>query len=313
MKFGHWKKYLSIIGIALFIYIIIKIDFITIFETIRNADVFYLFIAFFFLGIMLVVQTLKWWIVALMQGIAISFRDAFEINIISNFYGFVTPSKAGGIVRAEYLRAYTPDKNIGKGLFNFTIDKILDFSSIAFMTILFSFVFKDKLDLPLSLFISIFFVFILITLFFIDKERSRFFLRFFYKRIIHDKYKDTAKITFNSFYENIPKKRYFALFFVFSLVSWMIIYAIIYFIGLSLGIALSFEYYLAILPIGTIVGMLPISIAGLGTREAALISLFGLFDVEAAKVFSMSLINIFLVGIFPSIIGIYLIIKRKNR
>lgn len=312
MSLKHWKKYLSIIGIALFIYIIVKLDFFIILNEIQNANPFYLLLAALTLISMLIIQTFKWYFIARIQGIKVPFKDAFEMNIISNFYGFVTPSKAGGIIRAEYLREYTFDKNIGQGLFNFTIDKILDFIVIIFMTIVFSFVFKDTLDLPIMFFSVLFIGFIGITLFFMSKQRSKFVLRFFYRKLIPTKFRDTAKVTFESFYENVPKKRYLLLFFFLTFCSWISIYAIIYFIGLSLGISLSLYYYLAILPIGTIVGMLPISIAGLGTREATLISLFALFDVPAAKVFSMSLINILLVGIIPAIAGIYLILKRKK-
>jgi len=59
------------------------------------------------------------------------------------------------------------------------------------------------------------------------------------------------------------------------------------------------------------VAMIPISISGLGTREAALITLFGLFGVSAAKVFSLSIITLIIVGIIPSIIGIFLIFDKK--
>ena len=312
MTLKHWKKYLSILGIILFVYILFKLDFFTIVTEIRNAHLSFLLIAALCLIVMLIVQTFKWYLIARMQGITVPFRDAFEINIISNFYGFVTPSKAGGIIRAEYLKYYTVDKNIGQGLFNFTIDKILDFIAIIFMTIVFSFIFKDVLAIPVVLFSSILVFFILATLFFLSKERSKFVLLFFYRRLIPSKFRDTAKVTFDSFYENVPKKRYFFLFFFLTLCAWTLIYGIFYYIGLSLDIPLPFYYYLAILPIGTIVGMLPISISGLGTREATLISLFALFNVPAAKVFSMSLINIFLVGILPALCGIYYILKRKN-
>ncbi|MBS3093288.1 flippase-like domain-containing protein [Candidatus Pacearchaeota archaeon] len=308
----HWKRLFPIIGIALFIYILINIDLTEVYGEIKNADLFYIFLAFVLLIIMLVVQTFKWYLVAVYQNITIPFRKAFEINLITNFYGFVTPSKAGGIVRAEYLREYTHDKNIGKGLFNFTIDKILDTLSLIFLVIFFSFVFQDTLDIPLGTIVLFFIAFLIGIFIFMNKENSKYFLRFFYHRFIGKKYQNIAKLTFDSFYENVPKKRYLFLFFILNIVSWLLVYGIIYVIGLSLGIELHFIYYLAILPIGTMVAILPISISGLGTREAALIALFGLFGVEAAKVFSMSLINLFIVGVIPSIIGIFLVM-RKNK
>ena len=305
----NWKKYLPIIGILLFVYILVKIDIVNVWEEIRNIDLGFLFIGVVFVFVMLVVQTYKWFIIARKQGMEIGFGEAIKINIICNFYGFVTPSKLGGVVRADYLKKYSDDK-IGKGLFNFTIDKILDISSVVFMAVLFSFIFQDKLDIPILVFTAIFLGFVFLVLFFIEKDRSKWALSFIYRRI-SGKFKDKAKVTFDSFYESVPKKRYFAWFFLWNVVSWLSIYFIFYFIGLSLGIELSFFHYLAIMPLGTLVAMIPISISGLGTREAALITLFGLFEVSAAKVFSLSIITLIIVVIIPSIIGIFLIFDKK--
>ncbi|MEK6872506.1 MAG: lysylphosphatidylglycerol synthase transmembrane domain-containing protein [Nanoarchaeota archaeon] len=303
----NWKKFLPLIGILLFFYILIKINFVNVLEEIKKVNIYFLLITLVFLIIMLVVQTFKWHIVAVFQDIKVPFKESFKINLISNFYGLITPSKLGSVIRAEYLKKYTKNKNIGKGLFNFTIDKVLDITSVIFMAVLFSFVFKDEINLPIGFFTGLFLAFVLLTLFFIKKERSKIVLRFFYRKFINEKIKDKTKNTFNSFYEHIPKKRYFILFFLLNLISWLFIYLIYYFIGLSLGIKISFLYYMAILPLGTLVSMIPISIGGLGTREAALISLFGLFNVSSAKVFSMSVIDYFIVGVIPSIITLFLL------
>ncbi|MEK6872139.1 MAG: lysylphosphatidylglycerol synthase transmembrane domain-containing protein [Nanoarchaeota archaeon] len=307
----HWKKFLPIIGIALFIYLIIKIDVINIYGEIGQINLFYFSLAVILTFGMFLMQTFKWWYVARIQNIHIYFWRAVAINTMSHFYGSITPSKAGGIIRAEYLKAYTPDKNIGHGLFNFTIDKIMDLLAVLFMLILFSFVFRNVIELPVALFIGMFFIAVIVTLIFMNKQRSKFFLKFFYSRFISKKYQEKARITFDAFYERAPSKSYLFLFFFLSVINWISIYAVMYVLGLSLGISLSFIHYLAILPLGTIAGMLPISISGIGTRDAVIISLFGLFGVTAAKVFSMSLINLVLVGLIPSIIGIIFILREK--
>ena len=311
LKMKNWKKYLPIIGIVLFIYILFKINLVNILEEIKNVNLSFLFIALILMIITTFIQTYKWYIIAILQEIRVPFIEAVKINMISNFYGLVTPAKLGSVIRAEYLKKYTKNNNIGKGLFNFTIDKILDLTSVIFMVILFSFVFKDKLDLPITFFTTLFLTFVFLTLFFIKKDRSKWFLRFFYRRF-HKKLKNKAKMTFDSFYEHIPKKRYFILFFLLNIISWVFVYLIYYVIGLSFGIELSFLYYLAILPISTLVAIIPISFNGLGTREAALISLFGLFNISSAKVFSMSIIDWLIVGIIPAIIAIFLIWRSKS-
>ena len=304
------KKFLPFIGIALFVYILVKLDILDVINQIRQADLFYLTIAIIFTFLMLVSQTFKWWFLARKQNIGVGFREAFKINFMSNFYGFVTPSKIGSVIRADYLRKYA---KIGKGISNFVLDKVLDLSSLFFMAIILGFVFKDLLGLgSLNYLVVLFAVMIFLLIFFHKKERSRIILKVVYRKLVPKSMKASAKTTFHSFYEDLPQKRFLLLAFVFNLITWIMIYSITYFVGLSLGIDLSFIYFLAILPLATLVAQIPITISGLGTREITMIGLFSIFGIEAVKVFSMSLLAIFIVNIIPAIIALIFIFKEKN-
>ncbi len=306
------KKYLPVIGISIFIYILLKLDMSNIFEEISNINIKFLLIAILIVFISLITQTLKWFPIAKIQSTNISFLEAFKINLISLFYGFITPSRIGGVIRAEYLRKYNDDK-IGKGVSNFILDKVLDLCSLIFLAIVFSFVFKEVLPTNYLYYaISVFVLVIIILIIFRNKERSKLILRVFYKKFAPEKYKNKLKNEFYSFYEDMPKKRYFALFFILNLLNWTVLYIGAFFVGLAVGMNVSIFFFLAILPIATFIGQIPITISGLGTREATLISLFGLFGIGATKVFTMSMINLFISGIIPSIIGIFLILRNKQ-
>ena len=195
------------------------------------------------------------------------------------------------------------------------IDKVLDLCSLAFLAGIFSFVFRDFISI--SYFYYAIFGFILLVvllMIFRDEKRSKSLLRIFYRKIIPEKIKGKVKDGFDSFYKDMPKKRFFILFFLLNILNWIVLYTSTFFIAISLGIDISFFYFLAILPIATLVEQIPITISGLGIRETALISLFGLFGIGATKVFSMSILSLFLSGIIPSIIGSFLILKnKKNR
>ncbi len=306
MTYNNYKKYLSFIGIAIFLYLLIKIDISNIISEIRKADLFFLLIAFILVFTSFITQTAKWFFIARTQKIKIPFNDAFKINFISNFYGFVTPSRIGGVIRADYLRKYK-NGSLGKGLSNYSIDKTLDLISLAFLAAVFSFVFKDIIGIFyfyyafLGMVLIIFFLFI-----FRDENRIKPVLRFFYRRILPEKIKDRARKEFHSFYKDMPKKRHLLIFFALNVFNWTVLYVSDYFIGLSLGIEVSVFYFLAILPISTLIAQIPITISGLGTREATMISLFALAGVGATKVFSMALIALFVGGVVPAIIGSFL-------
>jgi uncharacterized protein (TIRG00374 family) len=315
MRWEKIKKFLPIVGIGLFIYLLIRLNVTKIFQEIVKIKPHYFLIAIVFVLIFLFFQTLKWFVIAKKQGIDVPFGEAFKINLMSNFYGFVTPAKLGSIIRADYLSKYKG--GIGRGLSNFVIDKILDLSSLFVLAIIFGIVFYNKIEIIskeiLYILIAIFLILIVISSVFYKKSSSRLILKFVYRKFIPNKMKEKAKITFDSFYENMPSIFFLMLVLIFNVISWITNYCIFYFIGLSLGVNLGFIYFLGILPIATLVAQIPITISGLGTRELAMISLFGLFDIEAVKVFSMSLLTILIANIIPSIFAILLLLIKKKK
>lgn len=305
-------KYLPIIGISIFIYLLIKLNPIKILKEVSNAKPLFLLIALLFTFFLMITQTIKWFVIARVQKIMIPFFEAVKINLIGSFYGFLTPSKIGGILRTEYLKKYSD--GWGKGASNFILDKILDVCSLVFLVIIFSFIFKEIISVNLLYYaVIIFFVLIVGLLIFRNEKKSKFLLGFFYKKFVPKKLKERLREEFYSFYENMPRKRYFFLFFLLNLFNWGVIYSVTFFVGLALGINISFFYYLAILPLATLVGEIPITISGLGTREATMVSLFGLLGIEPAKVFSMALITLFTGSIVPSVIGGILSFKIRKR
>ncbi len=316
MSWKKIRKYLPIIGIGLFIYLLIRLDITKIFQEIKNLNFSYLFIAIGLLGIFFVIQTLKWFMIAREQRINIPFKDALKINIISDFYGIVTPSKIGSIMRIDYLRKYKADT--GKGLSNFVIDKILDLSSLFILTIVFSFIFYRELISSIISFqyqiviIAIFMVMVVLSLLFYKKETSRSIVKVVYKIFIPKRLKEKSRIMFDSFYEDMPSLIFLFLIFLVGMINWIVNYAMIYFISLSLGVNIGFIPFLIIMPISTLVAQIPITINGLGTREITMISLFELFGVNAVKVFSMSLIGIIISSIIPTIIAIIFICQKEK-
>ncbi len=304
-----WKKFLPIIGIGIFIYILIKINLLEVFEEIRQANLMLLFFAILVLFVYLFIQTFKWYILARKQKLRIPYFEAFKINFIATFYGFITPSRIGSIIRADYLKKYGP---LEKGVSNYIIDKVIDLFALFFLAIFFGYLFKDTFHFASFYYILIFFsVFVILSILFYNKKTSKAILGVFYRRLVPKKLKERAKLAFEEVYRDLPKKRFLFLIFLISLFSWMVIYLVTYLVGTSLGINLKFMYFLAILPIATLVAQIPITINGFGTREAILISLFSLFDISSARVFSMAILSLFISGVLPGVIGGILIFKKK--
>jgi len=85
-----------------------------------------------------------------------------------------------------------------------------------------------------------------------------------------------------------------------------------YVTGFAFGLTISFVDYLIVVPIVMSVALIPVSIAGVGTREAASVYFFSMVGVDKPVALSLSLINLASV-IFISLIGgvIYLLVYHK--
>lgn len=304
------KKYLPVIGILLFLYILIRLDISSILVAVSKANLLYLLIALFLVLIFFIFQTLKWHVIARKQKIKVPFWDSFKIDIISNYYGFITPSKIGTVSRAGYLKKYAG--GLGKGISNFVLDKILDLTSLAFLALVFFSVFREKLGvLSIWYFVAMFLVFVFMLIMISNKKWMKFFARIVYRKFVPKKSGKKARGAFESFYKDMPSKTFLSGVFLINLLTWISIYTINYFVGLSLGISIPYVYFLAVLPITTLVAQIPITISGLGTREATMIGLFGLFSVDPVKIFSMSLLSILITNIIPAIFAIFMTLKEK--
>ena len=75
MRF-NWKKYLPVIGILLFLYILFKVDLRNILFEVRNANVYFLGIAIVLVFVMMLSETTKWFTIARFQNIPIPFKEA---------------------------------------------------------------------------------------------------------------------------------------------------------------------------------------------------------------------------------------------
>ena len=73
-------------------------------------------------------------------------------------------------------------------------------------------------------------------------------------------------------------------------------------ISLALGLSVAFKAFFLLIPVVTIVAMIPVSIAGLGVREGAMVYLFGKIGLPSASALSLSL-TWFLLTVLASLPG----------
>ena len=84
-----------------------------------------------------------------------------------------------------------------------------------------------------------------------------------------------------------------------------------YLLGLGLGIAVPFRYYLFFMPIGLLMLLLPISISGFGLPQGAIVWLLRPLGVPDEQSFALSTL-IVLTGLAGNLPGLWLWLRRNR-
>jgi hypothetical protein len=237
----------------------------------------------------------------------------FKVHLIGIFYAAITPGCVGTLARIGYINEESGEK-IGKCFSNVLIDGIVDLIGLSILAICGSII-LIKYSPILLLVTSILLIFILSSfLFFMKEEKGKKLYRVI-KIFIPNKFENMADESFQSFYEQLPAAKELALPLLIAIFDWILVYSQAYIIAHSLSINVPYFYFITIYPIATIVGYLPITIGGLGTREATLVSLFSTW-VTPEKVVVLSISAYIFSTLIPMIMGMIAsstMIRRNDR
>jgi uncharacterized protein (TIRG00374 family) len=95
--------------------------------------------------------------------------------------------------------------------------------------------------------------------------------------------------------------------------SYAIYFGQTYLIGLAIGLPLDYITVAMVVAIGILVGYIPITFAGLGTRDAALIFLFGRYGITAASALSFAFLYNLVYIACVGMISVFFWMRLPNR
>ncbi|MFC1454939.1 lysylphosphatidylglycerol synthase transmembrane domain-containing protein [Candidatus Undinarchaeota archaeon] len=296
-----FRSVLPLAGILLLIYLLNQIGLEKIF-TVKITNISYIILALLVIPLALILQTFKWKLILKLQKTDIDFISLFKINLIGLFYGTITPGKVGSFIKISYLKDKTK-LDAATSSSSVILDRLFDLSSISILAFVGSLLLVNQIS-------NLLFVILLITFFFIaffyvisNQKLTERFLRLLYVRLIPQKYKPIAKRSFYSFYSNMPKISHLLLPFSLSILLYLLLYTGGCFIFYSAGISIPYIYLVTIIPIATLVGLIPITISGFGTREATLIALLSIFNVLPEQALVLSILGYLILTVLPSLAG----------
>ncbi len=270
----------------------------------------YLVLGFFIFVLCQTIGVFRWRFLLSSLGINISTREAFYSYLCGLFLNLFFPSfVAGDVFRSFCISRRHGDT--GKVASSVLMDR---FSGAIALTIvaLFAFIFGRSIVPNEGVVIALFFLCVIAgfsSLAIFSKSFFRFLARVFKKKPRFEK----KLISFHDklyFFRTNPKV--FAKSFLFSLPIQLLLPTAFFVISRAFGVSLGAIYFFIVIPIVAAISLIPITIAGAGTREASAVYFFSLVGIEKSIGLGISLLNlVFLISM--GIIGgiFYVIVYHK--
>ncbi|AKB80905.1 hypothetical protein MSBR3_0327 [Methanosarcina barkeri 3] len=280
------------------LYLIAKLDLRTIYETFTQMNLALLSLSLPFIVLMYLMKGIKWQVLLSCINVQIPVKRSLEIILIGNFYGALTPGRAGEVSRAFYL-----DAESSRSIPTVVMDRVIDMICLLVLSVLsIVFFFKDRN----LIYIMTPMIMIFITGMFVitnEKVVTLIFGLFSKKSEFKENYIKTIKeITRN-------KKAIFsvsALTLVYYLLNLLVYWIVIKSLNPELNGLLTFS-----LPIVVVLGNFPISISGFGVREFVSVTIFKLLNESSAYGFSCSIVLYLLTTLLPAVFGFMLTLRKK--
>lgn len=314
MKKVKYSIPLRFLGIILFIYVLSRIDIAEALTAFKEISITYLLLGILFIIIGFSIRTLKWKLLTDAVGAGVSFKNLMKIMAKSVFLGTITPAKIGEFWRAKYLNEASLVSG-GKTFYTAFVDRLVDLFVMGIVLVLGLIIFFLKFgvgeawEIPALVFV----LFIFLAFFIFKKIGLRKSLRFLIKFLIPSAWKGKTDIFLNEFDQGLASLnlRLFLKLLSCGFLYYCILIISYYFRALALNIPIDFWYLFFIIAIVWAVLILPITVLGMGTREATFIYFFSLLGISASLAVAFSLLGVFLDILIISLPGAILFSKQK--
>lgn len=311
-------KWLSILGIIFFIWIFTSIDASRVLENISKANLLIVLIAILTVPLNVLLMGKKWQLFVKFFEKKFSLKDATKNYLIGTAYGTATPGRVG-----DFVKLFDLNKKTGiakKGCFSIAFfDRLADLAILTFSAFS-GLLLVQILTKPNELFfmfeIAMLLAFLMILsafLFFFSKRKSLFLLQkilFFLPKNLFEKIKVFFQ-KMQSVLVNVKIGKNFAAYFVVSLAAWWLAFLRPYIFALSIGLAVDPLVFVLLIPAVTFIEILPISLFGLGTRDAALILFFSFMGSTPEQMVAVSMLVLFCGNLPQVVAGLYFAWKEK--
>lgn len=290
------QKIIPFLGISLLIYFIASSNIALLINDIQNISLLFIFLAFILNLPLIFIKSYRWKKL-LDYSLKIRIGKIFEFYFASVYYGIVTPGRIGEFVKVLYLKKNNNEFKLGEVFASIVMDRLLDLYFLLFVSFVAILLLSQNFELS-GFFIAI--CFFLVAPIVIRFSCLKNILKYISQRLGRKFSTEVKKFSsdFIGMFKNFLSISKLFHYIVITALAYLIFYFQVYLIALGVGLDISFFELLLIISITNLISLLPISIGGLGTREAVL--LFYLlpqgYTQEIVVLFSLIVFLVFFVG-----------------
>ncbi len=281
------------IGIIVFILILLRIDLREALRTLASVDPWMVLLSLFIQGIAMLVATLRWQLIMVRLAIRIPFWRTFIHQLIGTSAALVTPGQLGEFVKVLYHR--DEGYPLPESFLSVVIDRAYDLLMLfffGFISLAILFGLPPNLTLIVAGVPAV--LFILGFLFYRNQERSAHFIANTLRRMTPKAYKDVVQQDSFRLAQKVGELdlRFLIVVGLLSLLNYVLLLARVYAIVLSLHLVVPIGFFVLVVPLLRLIGLVPISILGIGTRDLASIYLFGQVGVPETSALLISTLGL---------------------
>ena len=285
---------LPLLGLGLFVVIVRRAGVGAIAGRLGAVRALPLALAIALVPVILAVRGLRWHRILALGGVEWRARRAVAAWAVGFFASAVTPAKAGDAIRAWYAHGET-GCGLGEALASVFVDRLFDLLLVVAAGIVSVLVFSARYTALPSAGVVLVAGAALAAVATIATSRRivRVLARPFIGLLVPARMREGLADSFHAFYDALARTlatpRAVAEVAAWTLVGWGLIVLLAMAVARAVDVGVSPGYLLLAMPIITIVELVPVSVSGVGTRDAAVVYLFSVVGVDRAAAVAFSL------------------------
>ncbi len=284
----------ALLGIVIYAFVLWRVGLTRLLEALASVNPWLLGVSPLPALGMILFKGIKWRLVARSYGVHVTLRDACLLWCVGAIWGSFTPGQVGEAIKAPLLASRTKSP-LWQCMSTIVVDKLCELGVLLLLAAsALLFLKRRPASIPLALLLWA-------AAWFLIHALARNHTAWWPKSLLSPpaspqglRQKLVSLVA--QFFEGIhilgANKGRLTYVFLSTLGSWAMIFLVQYVIAIGMAMPLTFVSLLTLFPLISLVSVLPISVSGVGTRDAAAIFLFGRLGAQSETVVAWSLLGL---------------------